>query len=492
MSLVFVKSPGQSSLTTVEMASLVGPGQEISGASILGVSPLTVPSIAVTVVGTTLNSVQLQVEGGVEGVSYGVRFAVALAAGGIQEFTLAVLVKTDLNIPYQSDAPLAVPSLVGEVRVGDAAVGNVTFLLPPNESVAGAYVLWELMSPEGEVVTAGNCYDLQTFVSQFSVSIVGQAIVHVPSSAQPSASDQKYMLRWSLIRAGESDMYSFEGITVLGLTTEPIGVHDMVELHGDIATAGITLTELYENVTIELFSGEGNVRLMGPIPASAPKRVGTGWYYQVNILTDQLIPSVVPYVVSWKYFHSATPGSNYRETARLFLFNPSILSAIEDCRQTVNKAKATLFQFADMMFDTATLATFLRRGMDMFNGAGGIWTAFNMTNATGGVRDHWLGYSEVAMLQAQALAEGEKAFDFQGQAIQLTVDRAQYYDKMAADTLSRLEANVRPFKQNLQMKGVTEGDGNVNSITGNRAQLGISIHAASQFGRSFNGWARIR
>lgn len=491
MSLVFVKSPGQNVETNVELSSLLPPGRTIAAASILAVTPTTSPVITATINSVSPSEVAVQVAGGVEGVSYGVRLSVELDSGQDLEFTLAVLVKTDLNVPHAASAPLAMQSLVGEMQAGNAAIGKVSFLLPQEEDPSGSYILWELVSPVGEVVAAGNCYELEVVESQFSTSVAGEAVIHVPSSAAPSAFNEKYQLRWTLCRPGQPDVFSYEGLAVLGLSTEPHGVQDMVELLGDVAAASITVSELYENVTVEVFAPVGNARLFGPVAASAPKRVGSGWYYQVNINTAQLQPAVTPYIVSWKYFHSATPGNSYRETARMFVLNASMMNAVEDVRQVVNKARTTLFQFADMIFDTQTLISFLRRGMDMFNGAGGVWTSFDMTDATGGIRDFWLGYAEVAMLQAQSLAEGEKAFDFQGQAIQLSVDRTQYYDKLAADTLSRLESNVRPFKQNLQNKGVTGGTGNVNTLRGNQAYLGISIHPISQFGRHWN-WSRIQ
>jgi hypothetical protein len=430
--------------------------------------------------------------GGHEAVSYGVKLQLTLSTGSVMDVVMAVLVQSNLNVPFASEAAYSVPALIGEVRTGDAATGSVSFVLPASDEPSGAYIIWELVSPDGAVVSAGNCYDITTARNQFATTLVGTAIVHVPSSATPSPFDRKYTLRWTLVASGRPETYSYEHVAVLGLNTSPVGVQDSVELHGDIASMAITLTELYEHVSIDLFSGVGNQRLSEPVVAQSPKRVDSGWYYQVNIQTASLVPAVTPYVVSWKYFHAATPGTNYRETARLFVLNPSIMNSVEDVRAMVNRARATLFNFADMVFDTQTLIGFLRRGMDMFNGAGGIWTSFDMTDATGGIRDHWLGYAEVAMLQAQALAEGEKAFDFQGQAIQLTVDRAQYYNQLAQDTLSRLEANVRPFKQNLQNKGITGGSGNVNLVRGNSAFVGISVHPASQFGRSWSGLGRIR
>ena len=492
MSLVLFKSPTQDSSSVVDVSSLLPVGETLVSASLLTLSPTTVPALGCSIPAVTGNAVTLELTGGREAISYGIKLRLNLASGLQIDGVVAVLVQSNLNVPFASNAPNAVPALIGEVRTGDAATGSVSFVLASSENPAGAYVIWELISPDGAVVSAGNCYDLVIQRNQFATTVQGTAIVHVPTSAPPSPFDRKYTLRWTLCAPGKPEVYSYEHVAVLGLSSEPLGVQDAVELYGDVASMSITLPELYENVTVDVFSGVGNQRLSGPVVAQSPKRVDSGWYYQVNVMTASMPPSVVPYVVSWKYYRTATPGTSYRETSRLFVLNPSIMNAVEDARSMVNRARATLFNFQDMIFDTQTLISFLRRGMDMFNAAGGIWTSFDMTDATGGIRDYWLGYSEVAMLQAQALAEGEKAFDFQGQAIQLTVDRTQYYNQLAQDTLSRLEANVRPFKQNLQNKGVTGGDGNVNSIKGNSAFVGISIHPASQFGRTWNNWGRIR
>ncbi|MEK9322795.1 hypothetical protein, partial [Escherichia coli] len=61
--------------------------------------------------------------------------------------------------------------------------------------------------------------------------------------------------------------------------------------------------------------------------------------------------------------------------------------------------------------------------MDAFNGAYGQFTSFTMTNARGPIREYWLLYAELAAIQSQYLAEGEKAFNYQGAAISLEVDR---------------------------------------------------------------------
>jgi len=492
MSLVIVKSPTENNLRTLDISSLLGVGETVSTVSLDYISPGTSPSLTVSDLTVSGFTVSLRLNGGHESVSYGVKLLLVLSSNRSVDLLLAVVVRTELNLPYSPDTALSVPSLLGEIRSGESGIGSVSFTLGPGLTNSNLHILWDLVSPDGHIVSTGNCYDVIAIQNQFSTVIRGDAVVHVPSSAAPSEFDRKYTLRWTLFRPGQPDINSFEHLSVTGLTSAPLGVQDCVELQGDIASMSITLPELYEVVTLDVFSGVGNHRLAGPVSSTQPRRVGSGWYYQVNVDTNSLPAALEPFICSWKYFHSATPGTNYRETSRLFVLNPSMMNAVEDARATVNRARATLFNFADMVFDTNTLVSFLRRGMDMFNAAGGIWTGFDMTDATGGVRDYWIGYSEVAMLQAQALAEGEKAFDFQGQAIQLTVDRTQYYNQLAQDTLSRLDTNVRPFKQSLQNKGVTGGSGNVSNVKGNSARVGISIHPASQFGRAWGGLGRIR
>jgi hypothetical protein len=159
----------------------------------------------------------------------------------------------------------------------------------------------------------------------------------------------------------------------------------------------------------------------------------------------------------------------------------SVLNAIEDCRMQVMKARSTLLGFDDAIFDTATIVSWLRRGRDYFNGAGGVFTLFDMTDATGPIRELWLRCSELSMLRAQSLAEGEKAFNFQGQAISLDVDKTQYYDKLADALESQLNNDIAPLKKALKLMGISSGTGNVNSAsyTGNRARVGISISPAS-------------
>jgi len=493
---VFVKQEGSNLPASLDLTQFLSVGETITPGSLVvsSLSPATAVPLSVSSMTESASGVTFTLVGGEDTISYGIRFRYTTNLASTKEFLAAVVVRSSLNVPYSTKNPFAYQSLVDEVAAGDAAVGKGFFVLPTGADAVNCYVLWELMDSQGNIFSSGNAYDISMTVDTFATTVEANAVIHVPSSVPPSLDGQKYQLRWSLVDAATNEStYAFESIRVVGVTTDPLGTQDNVELHGDQAVVSIILADLYDTVGFEVFSPYTNQKLLNFTQIVNPKRTSAGWYYQGVVNTLSLSPSLSPYILSWKYFNSSTQWSNFRETSRMFVLNATMMNAIEDARRTVNRAKATLFQFADLVFDTQTLIGFLRRGMDTFNGAGGYATTFDMTDATGGVRDFWIGYSEVAMLEAQALAEGEKAFDFQGQAIQLSVDRTQYYNQAADVLRSRLENSVKPYKANLLTKGVSGGDGNVNSLSGGaRAFVGITVHPASQFGRYYrqNRWGQ--
>ena len=93
--------------------------------------------------------------------------------------------------------------------------------------------------------------------------------------------------------------------------------------------------------------------------------------------------------------------------------------------------------------------------------------------------------SEALALTSQELAEAEKAFDFQGAAISLNVDRAAAYGAMADKIQGRLDSELKPVKQNLIIKGQTNGDGSADPSKLGRGAIGsvgITITPASPWG----------
>jgi hypothetical protein len=104
-----------------------------------------------------------------------------------------------------------------------------------------------------------------------------------------------------------------------------------------------------------------------------------------------------------------------------------------------------------------------------------------MLNAKGAIREYWLMYAEMFAIEAQYLAEGESAFNYQGANISLDVDRTGFLDSAASKIQSRLDNEFKNVKQVMVMRGATSGDGSVDPARlqkGAIGAVGVSIHPA--------------
>lgn len=381
-----------------------------------------------------------------------------------------------------------------EILAGETAPAQGAFQFPLDFDVTAATASWSLLDNTGAVYASAIATSLQITSDQFSTRVLVSGQINAPSSLLPSSSTVSYQLRWELTTPSGLKQYAFNALKVRGLTTSPIGPATAVELEGDAFTLNlVSPLQAASGVTVSVY-GANNAKVTNDFSAPAPVEVAGGFLYSVRV--DPLnigsagnpVPAQLdPYIATWK-LPSSDIYSVGRHVSELFIVNSSILSAVEDVRRQLMKARTTAFGFDDVLFTPSVILAGLRRGRDMFNSASGLLTEFSMTNATGGIREFWIRYSEVAMLMSQALAEGEKAFNFSGAAISLEVDKAQVYQTMADNLQSRLDNDIKPFKANLIKKGAVAGDGNMAGLaasSGSTSRLGISINPASQFGRQW-------
>ena len=486
---VFIKEEAGTKAISVDLSSILVAGELALSAVLVSTSPSSTIPLTISSIVVAPSTIAATLSGGNTGVTYGIRLDVSTNLPRTFSVTLAVQVLTSVNVPYVTRNPFAFQNLIGNLPAGEAAIGKAVFVLPPAFDASSGYVNWEILDANGVVYSAGNAYDFNITSTSFATVVEANGVINLPSTVPPTLDNQSYQLRWSLNITGQSKQYVFESLQVPSNVTTPLGAVDVVELKGDPASFSLTLAQPYDNVGYEIYFG--NTRLSTFSPTTSPARVSTGWHYSGAITTTSLVADLVPYNVSWKYWNSATPGQVFRETAKMFLLTSTMLIALEDVRMQVMKARTTLLGFNDTLFDTPTIISWLRRGRDMFNGAAGVLTNFDFSEASGGVREFWLRYSEVAMLRAQALAEGEKAFDFQGQAISLSVDKAQYYTQLADTLQSQLDNDARPFKLALKTSGIHGGDGNMDKARSwNVPILGIAVTPASSLirGTGYRLW----
>ena len=469
---------GATSLVADQALSLQ-PGELIASIGVGAATPNDSSLFAVSVLSGTANPVSLQITGGAVGKTYGTPLTVTTNQR-VFVVTVAVVCLVSEFSPTYSETPGSYQDLVGDIAAGKTALATSIFQFAPDFDPAGGYVTWELLDSQGVVYSSGNAFEYRITSTGIANIVTARCLVNVPADI-PSTLTDPYQLRYTL-RVGNGVAFNSESVRVYGLVDMPVGTSDSIEIQGDRATLSLVTEQLHQNYAIELYAGN---TLLASMPLSNPERVAPGYFIAGTLDTSELKAALVPYQVLWKFYNS--PNTIYRESAALWIVNPSIIQAIEDVKSKVNKARQTLYGTPDSQFSSTEILKWLRRGMDMFNNAYGVLTAFDMTNALGGVREFWLLCSEKAALEAQYGLEAEKAFNFSGAAISLDVDRTSAIDSMISKIQSQLDQELKPFKQNLIIKGIKDGDGsgpagNGDFSRGSRSALGavgISITPAS-------------
>lgn len=473
---VIVKFPAEAKNVTVDFTDVLIGGEAIVSGVIGTPSPT-----GVTVAGLsfTASSISVNVSSGVDGQSYGVNITVNTDDGHVYVKTLAIVVNADLAVNYQATNQEAFAALVGRLEAGTAALARCAFMFPAGYSGANGTVSWELIDREGVTHASGVAFDYQTVTVPSGVRIEAQAVVNAPSTTRPTLDGQVYQIRWRLTVNG-TEQFSFEGLEITGKTTVPEGVEDTVEL-ADGATFHVNIVsqDPWDTVFVEIYHQN---TLVVPAVVAVPTQTADGWLYTATMTGLTLPADLEPYNLMWSKSNTSRPGYVEREAGRLFLVNPSLIAATNDMRIMINKSRTSILGSPDILFSVPLLLAYLRRGRDAFNVAYGMFTGFTMINASGGVREYWLKFSEVMALRAQYLAEGEKVFNFSGQAISLDVDRTQYYQTLADNIQQQLDNEAKPIKQNLIKKGINGGDGNVDNPQvmrpGANGTVGITLSPA--------------
>jgi hypothetical protein len=498
---LFFKTPETDTVIQVDVTSLIKSGEAFASAVLSTVNPTSTPPLTAMLETQSTPSPQMNVllQGGINGMSYGFNITVTTTAR-VFVVVVGVSAQDPSFVPYTTQNPTAFQDLIGQIEAGNAAVGAAVFQFPSQIDPSGGFVTWEMLAADGTVYAAGNAFQYTIVRNGIENIAVAKSIISVPSTVAPSLDNQSYQLRYTLELPQDSGLpvdpltgnlaqnvyFQFENIRVVSPVSVPLGVQPSVELSGVPANLSIVLAKPYDNVTVELW---GSTQIIPPTPITDFQTVSSGYVYAGVIDTSQLCVSLVPYSIIWKYWASNNASVVYQERADLFIVNPPILGAVQDMKAKVNKARTTLYGRPDLLYPVPTCLTWLRRGGDAFNGAYGQFTDFTFTNALGIIREMWLLEAELAAIQSQYLAEGEKSFSYQGAQISLEVDRTAYLDTAASAIQSRLDNELKGIKMNLIIKGNMSGDGSANVTALNSGAIGavgISITPANMWGRT--GW----
>lgn len=469
-------------------SALLKPGEVLTAITFGAVTPVSATPLVIEQPMQSLGlDTQLLLKGGEPNVSYGADVLITTSARQLV-IHMAVVVALENFNPYaeRGQDPDAYTDLVDTMQAGMSTIGVAMFVFPQGVDASGGYVNWELFDGDGIVYAAGNAFEYEITSGMMNV-VRARSIINCPSDMPASSFDSKYQLRYTLKLpnaepGSQTEFYMYENLTVVGLTTVPTGTQDVVEIVGKPARTEIVIAGLYDTVTLALYRDND---VIGELRVEDFTRVASGYYYAATFDTTLLPASLEPYTAVWSYFNSNDPQNVYSENAAIYVVTPTILNAISDVKAKINKARTTLYGQPDLLFPASTIMTWMRRGRDAFNGAPGGFTSFTMLNAKGAIREYWLLYTELGAIEAQYMAEGEKAFDYSGAAITLNVDRTGYLDNMASKIQTKLDNEIKSFRQNLIIKGNTSGDGSADLTklrAGAMGAVGITITPASPWG----------
>ncbi|AXG66898.1 head-tail connector protein [Dickeya phage vB_DsoM_JA29] len=160
-------------------------------------------------------------------------------------------------------------------------------------------------------------------------------------------------------------------------------------------------------------------------------------------------------------------------TFKLWAVTPQILIAASLVEDHIDKARAKNV-IPELEYTTADILTYLFRGLALFNQIGPRVTGFWGTNMQGTILDGWVTCACYYALSAQLQAEGQMAFDFTGQVVNLNMDRTPSIEAALGRIETQIQGPVTNLKRLLSKAGVNDGDG---------SQGGSAIDGARSLGK---------
>lgn len=164
-------------------------------------------------------------------------------------------------------------------------------------------------------------------------------------------------------------------------------------------------------------------------------------------------------------------------TFKLWAVTPQILIAGSLVEDHIDKARA-FNVIPELEYTQADIMTYLYRGLALFNMIGPRATGWNGLNMQGTILDGWVTCACYYALCAQLQAEGQMAFDFTGQVVNLNMDRTPSIEAALGRLEQQIQGPVTNLKNKLSKAGKNDGDGSEGGghIDGARAlgQIGIT------------------
>ncbi len=319
---------------------------------------------------------------------------------------------------------------------------QTTLTLP---QVATKQIRWIIRDHTGKLMAQGVS-------PPTGVSVVINTVL--PSSAVIPLDGSKYV-----ISATDGTTSAAEWFSVLSPTDPVQNDHgiEMAYLQGRAFTDSIILPYQPTALTVSINLTAGTVvRTDVSVDVAQYTRIGQSFAYKygAGVVDTQTGSTLGTGIVTWMI---TDPSGNesfelhpfYTITTRTMLF-------INGIRKLVDKIRlGDVHQY--LQFTMSDLAHGMNRGIDYVAQSPPLMTLFPLDQAPLSMADYIIKAGAVDIIQAQYLAEGMGAFDFQGLGVQLNVDRTQYLESMLNSLKGDLDKLTDVKKKWLEM-GKPTGD----------------------------------
>lgn len=294
----------------------------------------------------------------------------------------------------------------------------------------------------------------------------------IPAAAPLPMSGEKYSIAW-LITNGAETTSSIEYFSVR-VQGDPVSFENgRIALKGGSVSDSLVVEAPVTGVKLKLIDEDDNAYVDVTVP-DTPTRVVNGLcfydYTTSAIPTLAQRASLTPHLAEWTYTDQF--GGLGMEVHPIYVISSKMFMFIDAVRRLVDKARNDDIN-PNLRYTDVDLAHYVLEGLQRVNASIPALTNYTPDTIPVVLHPFVKDAAAVRALEAQYLAEGVSAFDFQGQSVQLNVDRTQYIQSMIEMLNNDLDERIRKAKK-LAIR--TSGAG----------VLGITVHPGTNYAAMLN------
>ena len=285
--------------------------------------------------------------------------------------------------------------------------------------------------------------------------------VQIPNTAPISEIGEKYSIEWAALNETQS-MINKEYF-MLKDKDDPIALDDSILiLEGKPLTDFILLdTPVDSTIKLRLLDYEGIEVLNDTIDKNNYDIKGRfiRYKYSSTSLTNESFNGFAPFFLEWNY----ELGIDRVEVHPVYYINTKMYMIMDGVRKIIDKARNDDVN-PNLRIEEFDLAHFVLDGLQVVNNSNPTLTNWTIKDLPDNFIEFVKKAASYEALRSHYLAEGVAAFDFQGQSVQLKVDRTRYIQTVMSSLNQELERKLQKTKS-LYIKSSSPGVMNLTVST---------------------------